>query len=71
MLVLGKEEYVREGIEWEMAHFGMDLETKIQLMEKQMGLMAILEGETLFPKSTNKSNPLRKNLKKIFLENLQ
>ena len=33
----------------------MDLEATIQLMEKPMGLLAILEEETLFPKATDKS----------------
>merc|ERR1712123_83129 len=55
MFVLEQEEYVREGIEWEMVDFGMDLEATIQLMEKPMGLLAILEEETLFPKASDKS----------------
>ena len=64
MFVLEQEEYVREGIEWEMVDFGMDLEATIQLMEKPMGLLAILEEETLFPKSTDKSfeDKLKENL---------
>merc|ERR1712042_349644 len=64
MFVLEQEEYVREGIEWEMVDFGMDLEATIQLMEKPMGLMAILEEETMFPKSTDKSfeEKLKENL---------
>jgi len=64
MFVLEQEEYVREGIEWEMVDFGMDLEATIQLMEKPMGLMAILEEETMFPKSTDKSfeDKLKENL---------
>ena len=53
--VLEQEEYVREGIEWEMVDFGMDLEATIQCMEKPMGLLAILEEETMFPKATDKS----------------
>ena len=53
--MLEQEEYVREGIEWEMVDFGMDLEATIQCMEKPMGLMAILEEETMFPKATDKS----------------
>merc|ERR1719361_1401446 len=55
MFVLEQEEYVREGIEWEMVDFGMDLEATINCMEKPMGLMAILEEETMFPKATDKS----------------
>ena len=64
MFVLEQEEYVREGIEWEMVDFGMDLEATIQLMEKPMGLLAILEEETLFPKSSDKSfeEKLKENL---------
>merc|ERR1712228_988924 len=52
------------GIEWEMVDFGMDLEATIQLMEKPMGLLAILEEETMFPKATDKSfeDKLKENL---------
>merc|ERR1712080_458309 len=64
MFVLEQEEYVREGIEWEMVDFGMDLEATIQLMEKPMGLMAILEEETMFPKASDKAfeDKLKENL---------
>jgi len=64
MFVLEQEEYVREGIEWEMVDFGMDLEATIQLMEKPMGLLAILEEETMFPKASDKSfeDKLKENL---------
>merc|ERR1711874_337041 len=64
MFVLEQEEYVREGIEWEMVDFGMDLEATIQLMEKPMGVLSILEEETLFPKASDKSfvDKLKENL---------
>jgi myosin heavy subunit len=64
MFVLEQEEYVREGIEWEMVDFGMDLEATINLMEKPMGLLAILEEETLFPKASDKTfeDKLKENL---------
>merc|ERR1719184_478007 len=64
MFVLEQEEDVREGIEWEMVDFGMDLEATIQCMEKPMGLLAILEEETMFPKATDKSfeDKLKENL---------
>merc|ERR1719266_2820994 len=64
MFVLEQEEYVQEGIEWEMVDFGMDLEATINMMEKPMGLLAILEEETLFPKASDKSfeEKLKENL---------
>merc|ERR1712158_133287 len=64
MFVLEQEEYVREGIEWEMVDFGMDLEATINMMEKPMGLLAILEEETLFPKASDKTfeDKLKENL---------
>merc|ERR1712076_355395 len=38
-----------------MVDFGMDLQACIIMFEKPMGIWAILEEETLFPKSTDKS----------------
>jgi len=38
-----------------MVDFGMDLEAAIIMFEKPMGLWAILEEESLFPKATDKS----------------
>merc|ERR1712002_466697 len=43
------------GIDWEMVDFGMDLQAAIIMFEKPMGLWAILEEESLFPKATDKS----------------
>ena len=45
-----QEEYVREGIDWEMVDFGMDLQSCITMFEKPLGILAILEEESLFPK---------------------
>merc|ERR1712012_716476 len=55
MFVVEQEEYVAEGIDWAMVDFGMDLAAAIIMFEKPMGIWAILEEETLFPKSTDKS----------------
>jgi len=55
MFVVEQEEYVKEGIDWEMVDFGMDLQAAIIMFEKPMGLWAILEEESLFPKATDKS----------------
>merc|ERR1712241_873532 len=53
MFVLEQEEYVREGIERANVDFGMDLQKCITMFEKPMGLLAILEEESLFPKATD------------------
>merc|ERR1719336_1367803 len=55
MFVVEQEEYVSEGIDWEMVDFGMDLAAAIIMFEKPMGIWAILEEESLFPKATDKS----------------
>ena len=55
MFVLEQEEYVKEGIEWANVDFGMDLQKCIDMFEKPMGLLAILEEESLFPKATDQS----------------
>merc|ERR1712131_250609 len=55
MFVLEQEEYVREGIEWANIDFGMDLQKCITMFEKPMGLLAILEEESLFPKATDQT----------------
>merc|ERR1711997_1406652 len=55
MFVVEQEEYVAEGIDWAPVDFGMDLAACIIMFEKPMGIWAILEEESLFPKATDKS----------------
>ncbi|XP_014231486.1 myosin heavy chain, muscle isoform X14 [Trichogramma pretiosum] len=55
MFVLEQEEYQREGIHWEFIDFGMDLLACIELIEKPMGILSILEEESMFPKATDKT----------------
>jgi len=55
MFVLEQEEYKKEGIDWVFMDFGMDLQACIELMEKPMGVMSILEEESMFPKATDKT----------------
>merc|ERR1712061_324939 len=55
MFVVEQEEYVAEGIDWAMVDFGMDLAAAIIMFEKPMGVWAILEEETNFPKASDKS----------------
>merc|ERR1712088_167991 len=53
--VLEQEEYLKEGIDWAMVDFGMDLQNCINLFEKPMGILSILEEESLFPKATDRT----------------
>uniref|UniRef100_A0A8C9FT30 Myosin heavy chain 6 n=1 Tax=Pavo cristatus TaxID=9049 RepID=A0A8C9FT30_PAVCR len=53
MFVLEQEEYKKEGIEWVFIDFGMDLQACIDLIEKPLGILSILEEECMFPKATD------------------
>jgi myosin heavy chain 6/7 len=55
MFTLEQEEYIREGLEWANVDFGMDLQKCITMFEKPMGLLAILEEESLFPKASDQT----------------
>ncbi|GFY42431.1 myosin heavy chain, muscle [Trichonephila inaurata madagascariensis] len=55
MFVLEQEEYKREGIDWVFIDFGLDLAACIELIEKPLGILSILEEESMFPKATDKS----------------
>jgi len=55
MFVMEQEEYKKEGIVWEFIDFGMDLEETINLIEKPMGIFAMLEEECIVPKATDQT----------------
>jgi len=55
MFVLEQEEYKKEGINWTFIDFGMDLAACIELIEKPMGILSILNEETMFPKASDKT----------------
>ncbi|KAJ3609453.1 hypothetical protein NHX12_023974, partial [Muraenolepis orangiensis] len=55
MFVLEQEEYKIEGIEWTFIDFGLDLKACIDLIEKPLGILSILEEECMFPKATDQS----------------
>merc|ERR1712198_577097 len=55
MFVQEQEQYKREGIQWAFVDFGMDLVVTIELIEKKMGILAMLEEECIVPKATDKT----------------
>ncbi|XP_066527211.1 myosin-7 [Hoplias malabaricus] len=55
MFILEQEEYKTEGIEWTFIDFGLDLQACIDLIEKPLGIMSIMEEECMFPKATDSS----------------
>ena len=46
---------MREGITWVSVDFGMDLAACIDLFEKPMGVLPILEEETIYPKASDQT----------------
>ncbi|VDM56283.1 unnamed protein product [Angiostrongylus costaricensis] len=53
MFVLEQEEYEREGIQWAFIDFGLDLQTCIDLIEKPLGIISMLDEECIVPKATD------------------
>ncbi|CAD5233385.1 unnamed protein product [Bursaphelenchus xylophilus] len=55
MFVLEQEEYAREGIQWTFIDFGLDLAACIELIEKPMGIIAMLDEECIVPKASDQT----------------
>ncbi|KAL7670095.1 hypothetical protein ACOME3_005033 [Neoechinorhynchus agilis] len=55
MFILEQEEYKKEGIPWDFIDFGMDLAACIDLIEKPMGILSILEEECIVPKASDQT----------------
>uniref|UniRef100_A0A915E9P2 Myosin heavy chain n=1 Tax=Ditylenchus dipsaci TaxID=166011 RepID=A0A915E9P2_9BILA len=47
MFVLEQEEYKREAIKWEFIDFGLDLQACIELIEKPLGIISMLDEECI------------------------
>ncbi|XP_028723299.1 LOW QUALITY PROTEIN: myosin-15 [Peromyscus leucopus] len=55
MFILKQEEYKKEGLDWISIDYGLDLQACIDLVEKPMGILSILEEECMFSKATDKT----------------
>ncbi|CAI5455740.1 unnamed protein product [Caenorhabditis angaria] len=55
MFVLEQEEYAREGIQWVFIDFGLDLQACIELIEKPLGIIAMLDEECIVPKASDQT----------------
>ena len=53
MFYLEQEEYLKEGIEWEFIDFGLDLEPCIKLIESKLGILSLLDEESLLLPNSN------------------
>uniref|UniRef100_A0A158PAE5 Myosin head n=1 Tax=Angiostrongylus cantonensis TaxID=6313 RepID=A0A158PAE5_ANGCA len=53
MFVLEQEEYAREGIQWTFIDFGLDLQACIELIEKPLGIISMLDEECIVPKASD------------------
>ncbi|VDK86563.1 unnamed protein product, partial [Onchocerca ochengi] len=53
MFVLEQEEYKRENIAWTFIDFGLDLQACIELIEKPLGIISMLDEECIVPKATD------------------
>ncbi|VDK74209.1 unnamed protein product [Litomosoides sigmodontis] len=53
MFVLEQQEYQSEGIQWKFIDFGLDLQTCIELIEKPLGIISMLDEECIVPKASD------------------
>uniref|UniRef100_A0A0R3RFG9 Myosin head n=1 Tax=Elaeophora elaphi TaxID=1147741 RepID=A0A0R3RFG9_9BILA len=53
MFILEQQEYQREGIQWEFIDFGLDLQACIELIEKPLGIISMLDEECIVPKASD------------------
>uniref|UniRef100_A0A5S6R0Q0 Myosin motor domain-containing protein n=1 Tax=Trichuris muris TaxID=70415 RepID=A0A5S6R0Q0_TRIMR len=55
MFVLEQELYKSEGIAWNFIDFGLDLQACIELIEKPLGIVSVLDEECIVPKASDQT----------------